>query len=250
MCGRYVLKKKDLEALLAQLGVKDPRDFVSRYNIAPTTVVPAIRRRREAAEREAVGLQWGLVPFWSKDATAGARLANARAEGIAAKPSFREPFRKRRCVVPASGFYEWQTLGKLKFPWYFERRDGRPLALAGLWDHWRAPDGGILETFSLLTTTPNEVVTRVHDRMPVILGDDALDAWLDPAVEDPARLEPLLAPLPGELMQATPVSPRMNNVRHEGPDCLTPVPPPAPPPPRAAPPADESPGAQLPLGLD
>lgn len=245
MCGRYVLKRKDLEALLAQLGVKDPREFVSRYNIAPTTVVPAIRPRRETPGREAVALQWGLVPFWSKDAAGGARLANARAEGIAAKPSFREPFRRRRCLVPASGFYEWQTIGKLKFPWYFERRDGSPFVFAGVWDHWRAPDGGVLETFSLITTTPNDIVARVHDRMPVILPDAAWDAWLDPSLEDPARLEPLLVPLPGGTMQATPVSPRMNNVRHEGPECIAPVPPPAPPPPPAAGPGE----AQLPLGL-
>ncbi len=106
MCGRYVLKRKDLEALMEQLGVKDPREFVSRYNIAPSTMVPAIRAGSEGRGREAVALQWGLVPFWSKDAKTGAKLANARAEGIAGKPAFREPFRKRRCVVPASGFYE------------------------------------------------------------------------------------------------------------------------------------------------
>jgi putative SOS response-associated peptidase YedK len=229
MCGRYVLKRKDLEALMAQLGVQDPRDFVSRYNIAPSTVVPAIRVRRDSGARECVGLQWGLVPFWSKDAGGGARLANARAEGIARKPSFREPFRQRRCAVPASGFYEWQTLGPRKFPWYFRMRDDSPLALAGLWEHWLAPDGTVLETCSLITTTPNEVVRSVHDRMPVILRGSATDTWLDPAVDDPARLEPLLAPLPGELMQATPVSPRMNSVRYENPDCIEPVPPPGPP---------------------
>jgi putative SOS response-associated peptidase YedK len=243
MCGRYVLKRKDLEALMAQLGVKDPRDFVSRYNIAPTTVVPAIRVRKEINAREAVGLQWGLVPFWSKDATAGARLANARAEGIASKPSFREPFRKRRCLVPASGFYEWQTIGKQKFPWYFQRRDEGPFLLAGLWEHWRGADGTVLETCSLITTTPNEVVGAFHDRMPVILRDAAIATWLDPTLEEPARLEPLLVPLPGELMQATPVSPRMNNVRYENPDCIDPVPPPT-----DTPPTRES-DPQLPLGF-
>ena len=243
MCGRYVLKRQDLEALLAQLGVKDPREFVSRYNIAPTTVVPAIRTRRDSPTREATALQWGLVPFWSKDPAGGARLANARAEGIAAKPSFREPFRRRRCLVPASGFYEWQTLGRQKFPWYFQFQDERPFAFAGLWDHWRAPDGTVLETCSLITTTPNEVVSRFHDRMPVILRDGAVDLWLDPAVEEPAQLQPLLAPVPGALMKATPVSPRMNSVRHEGPECIAPVPPPAPP--AESGPAD----SQLPLGL-
>jgi putative SOS response-associated peptidase YedK len=244
MCGRYVLKRKDLEALMAQLGVKDPREFVSRYNIAPTTVVPAIRIRQHTGDREAVGLQWGLVPFWSKDATAGARLANARAEGIAAKPSFRAAFRHRRCLVPASGFYEWQTVGKQKFPWYFQLRDESPLILAGLWEHWRGADGVELETCSLITTTANSVVGALHDRMPVVLRGTAIETWLDPATEDPTRLEPLLAPLPGELMQATPVSPRMNNVRHESPDCIDPVPPPV-----ATPVAAEEDDPQLPLGL-
>jgi putative SOS response-associated peptidase YedK len=229
MCGRYVLKRQDLEALLAQLGVKDPREFVSRYNLAPTTVIPAIRVNQATAARECAGLQWGLVPWWSKDAAGGARLANARAESVAAKPAFREAFRQRRCLVPASGFYEWQTLGRLKYPWYFQMRDESPLLLAGLWEHWRGPDGVLLETCSLITTTPNEVVRSFHNRMPVILHGTGIEAWLDPAIREPARLEPLLAPLPGELMQSTPVSPRMNNVRHEGPDCIEPVPPPDPP---------------------
>ena len=132
-------------------------------------------------------------------------------------------------MVPASGFYEWQTLGKQKFPWFFQLRDETPLALAGLWEQWRGAEGAVLETCSLITTTPNDVVRPLHDRMPVILRGAAIDAWLDPAVIEPARLEPLLAPLPGELMKATPVSPRMNNVRHESPDCIAAVPPPVPP---------------------
>lgn len=229
MCGRYVLKRKDLEALMAQLGVKDPRDFVSRYNIAPSTIVPAVRVRADAGRREAVGLQWGLVPFWAKDASGGARLANARAEGVSSKASFREAFRKRRCLVPASGFYEWQTLNGQKYPWYFQLRDESPFLLAGLWEHWRGPDGVVLETCSLITTTPNAVVRVIHDRMPVILREAAIDRWLDPAVHEPAALEPLLVPLPEEIMKSTPVSPRMNNVRYESPDCIEPVPPPVPP---------------------
>ena len=243
MCGRYVLKRKDLEVLLAQLGVRDPRDFVSRYNIAPTTVIPVIRIKKDTTARETVGLQWGLVPFWSKDAKGSARLANARAEGIATKPSFREAFRKRRCVVPASGFYEWQTIGRQKQPWFFQLRDEGPFALAALWEHWRSADGAVLETCALITTTPNEVVRPLHDRMPVILRGAALDTWLDPSVNEPARLEPLLTPLPAELMKSTPVSPRINEVRYEHPDCIDPMPLPATVPP--APPA-----TQLGLGLE
>lgn len=238
MCGRYVLKRKDLDALLQQLGVKDPRDFVSRYNIAPSTVIPAIRATADAG-REAVGLQWGLVPWWSKDPAGGARLANARAEGIAAKPSFREAFRKRRCVVPASGFYEWQTIGRAKQPWYFHFRDEQPFLFAGLWESWRSPDGVELETCSLITTTPNDLIRPLHDRMPVILPAAHVDWWLDRTVVEPEKLQPLLIPFAAEAMAAIPVSTRVNSVRHEGPECLEP----------AAPLAGRDDGPQLSLGL-
>jgi putative SOS response-associated peptidase YedK len=243
MCGRYVLKKKDLEALLETLGIRDVRDFASRYNIGPATLVPAVRPRRgEAAAREAVPLQWGLVPSWSRDAKSGAKLANARSEGIADRPAFRSALRQRRCVVPASGFYEWQTIGKLKHPWYFSFRDDRPFLFAGLWEWWRSADGVELETCALITTTPNSVVAPLHDRMPVILREAAVDRWLDPAVTAPEELVPLLQPTPGELMQAMPVSPRVNSVRHEGPELLTRTEPPAP-----AVPTPPAPDAQLPL---
>lgn len=237
MCGRYVLKRKDLEALMEQLGVKDPREFVSRYNIAPTTMIPAVRPRPESEEREAVALQWGLVPRWSASPKDGARLANARAEGIATKPAFRDAFRRRRCVVPASGFYEWQTIGRTKHPWYFHRREERPFVFAGLWERWRSADGVVLETCALITTTPNAVVAPLHDRMPVILAGEAIDRWLDPAVDAPEQLTPLLAPFPAEDMTATPVSPRVNSVVHDGPENLERVTPPAP---AAAPPAQLS----------
>lgn len=242
MCGRYVLKRKDLEALMEQLGVKDPRDFVSRYNIAPTTMIPAVRLNQTTAAREAVALSWGLVPFWSKDASGGARHANARSEGIASKPAFREALKHRRCVVPASGFYEWQTLGKLKFPWYFEMSDGSPFLFAGIWESWRSADGVELQTCSLITTTPNAVIRPLHDRMPVILRHAAIDAWLDAAATESANLQPLLAPLPDDALKATPVSPRMNSVKFDGPECLEPAPVPE------LPKAEASP--QLSLGLE
>ena len=225
MCGRYVLKRKDLDALLQQLGVKDPREFASSYNIAPSTVIPAIRAMPGNAGREAVGLQWGLVPSWSKDAKSGAKMANARSEGIASKPAFRDALRRRRCVVPASGFYEWQTIGRLKQPWFFQMKDESPFVFAGLWERWRSPDGVELQTCSLITTTPNDVVRAFHDRMPVILRDAAIDTWLDAALQEPSGVEPLLAPLPDGVMKATPVSPRVNSVRNEGPECIEPAPP-------------------------
>jgi putative SOS response-associated peptidase YedK len=240
MCGRYVLKRKDLEALMEQLGVKDPREFVSRYNIAPSTLIPAIRTARETNQREAVALQWGLVPWWAKDPRSGAKLANARSEGIATKPAFREALRKRRCVVPASGFYEWQTIGRQKQPWFFQLRDESPFVFAGLWEQWRSPDGVELQTSSLITTTANEVVSPLHDRMPVILRGAAIDTWLTPAVAEAAELESLLRPLPGSEMKATPVSPLVNSVRNEGPECIEP----------ATPLSPEPPSPQLSLGLE
>lgn len=225
---------------MEQLGVKDPREFVSRYNIAPSTVIPAIRTSVEERRREAVGLQWGLVPWWSKDAKSGARLANARAEGIASKPAFREAFRQRRCVVPASGFYEWQTVGRLKQPWYFQMRDETPFVFAGLWERWNSADGVELQTCSLITTTPNDIVRPLHDRMPVILRGGTIDTWLDPAISEAPQLEPLLMPLASEDMKATPVSSRVNSVRHEGPECLEP----------ATPIGKEPASPQLSLGLE
>lgn len=219
MCGRYVLKRKDLEAILVRLGVRGFADFQSRFNIPPTTVVPAVRATAGSG-REAVGLGWGLVPSWAKDATAGARHANARAEGIAGKPAFRDALRWRRCVLPLSGFYEWQTLGRLKQPWYFSFREGEGPVLAGLWESWRGADGEAFEICALITTTANAVVQPVHDRMPVLLKDDGIDAWLDRRVDDPARLTPLLRPYPAEHMTAWPVSSLVNGVRVDGPECI------------------------------
>ena len=240
MCGRYVLKRADLEALLRKLGVRDPREFADRFNVAPTTVVPALRRRRGAEAPEVSALQWGLAPLRSGEAGA-ARLANARAEGIATRPTFRDAFRHRRCVVPASGFYEWRTIAGRKFPWYFTRRDGAPLLFAGIWENPPSSGDAGPGTFALITTAPNALVAEVHDRMPVILPDENLAPWLDPEPGLPEKLQPLLAPLPAELMTAWPVSPRMNNVRYEAPDCVEPVPPPRP--------AGENPDDQLSLGL-
>lgn len=219
MCGRYVLKRKDLEAILARLGIRGFAEFQSRFNIPPTTVVPAIRATAGSA-REAVGLGWGLVPSWAKDATAGARHANARAESIVDKPTFRDALRWRRCVLPLSGFYEWQTLGRAKQPWYFSFCGGEGPMLAGLWESWRGADGGALETCALITTTANAVVQPVHDRMPVLLDGAGVDAWLDRRVADPARLTPLLRPYPAENMTAWPVSPVVNGVRVDGPECI------------------------------
>lgn len=215
MCGRYVLKREDLEALLRQLGVKDISAFTSRYNLAPTSLVPIIRGPRP--KRTADSAQWGLVPPWAAT-PGGSRLANARAESVAARPAFRNAFQRRRCIVPASGFYEWETRGGRKLPWYFTPRESPPLALAGLWEE--GPEDAPA-TFALITTEACAEVARIHDRMPVALPPEAAEAWLDPDQPTPALL-PLLRPLPAGVLAATRVSPRVNQVRHEGPDCLLP----------------------------
>ncbi len=216
MCGRYVLKREDLNALLRQLGVPDISAFTSRYNLAPTSLVPIVRGPRP--QRTGSTAQWGLIPPWAAT-PGGSRLANARAESIAARPAFRDAFQRRRCIVPASGFYEWETRGGRKLPWYFSPPEGQPLALAGIWEEGTdaAP-----ATFALITTEACPEVARIHDRMPVALPPEAAEAWLDPAQPAPALL-PLLRPLPGGVLSATRVSPRVNQVRHEGPDCLAPV---------------------------
>jgi putative SOS response-associated peptidase YedK len=228
MCGRYVLKRKDLEALLQKFGIRSLEEFHSRYNIAPTTVMPAVRTGGDGAV-ESVNLRWGLVPSWAKDASGGARLCNARAESVADKPAFRHAFRRQRCLVPASGFYEWQTIGRTKLPWFFSLREEQPFVFAGLWEQWHGAGGegaeAKLETFSLITTRANDVVGRIHDRMPVILAPEDARWWIDSSVEAPERLLPLLRPFSAEAMEGRAVHPRVNSVAVDGPECLEPAPP-------------------------
>lgn len=222
MCTRYVLLQEHLTAALRQLGVDEASDYATRYNIAPMTAVPAVRAKPKSSQRESRALRWGLVPPWAKE-DVGFKMVNARAETLAEKPAFRDAFRRQRCVIPASGYYEWQAVGSLKLPWLFERRDGQPLLFAGLWSSWPGGDGPPLETCALVTTTPNELAATVHNRMPVVLESAAVAAWLDPRETDPARLAPLLQPLPAAQLTARAVSRFVSNVRHEGPACLDPA---------------------------
>lgn len=219
MCGRYTLAKGEGKWEFAHFRVewKGP----NRFNIAPSQFAPIIRM--EQGEPVVRTLRWGLVPSWAKDANGGARLANARGETVASKPSFRAAFRSRRCFVPADGYYEWQTLGRRKQPWRFVRPDRSAFLMAGLWESWTDPGGSELETFSLITTTPNAVAATVHDRMPVILDGADVDAWLNDATA-PEALQALIRACPEDRLTAYPVDARVGSPANDDPACIDPLP--------------------------
>lgn len=218
MCGRYTLA--DLPArLAARFGVA-PLDVQPRYNIAPTQLAPVVRVN--AGTREAAMLRWGLIPSWADDANIGARMINARSETVLEKPAFRTAFRRRRCLIPASGFYEWQTTSAGKQPFYFTPVEGDLMAFAGLWEQWHAPDGAVIESYAILTTAANEMVAPIHDRMPVILPPDIDALWLDPTA-DAARLHELCLTPPPVKLRAYPVSKAVNQVRNDGEALIRPL---------------------------
>jgi putative SOS response-associated peptidase YedK len=208
MCGRYVLASPG-EAIAEHFRLAATPDVAPHYNIAPTQIAPVIRAAKEGG-RELVAMRWGLVPGWADDVSIGARMINARAETVAAKPAFRAAFRHRRCLIPANGFYEWKSAGKRKQP-YFCRLGGQALfAMAGLWEEWRSPDGEVVKTYTVITTDANAEMKAIHDRMPAIILPDAYTAWL--TAPDPASL---LVPLASASLDAYPVSTRVNNVRND-----------------------------------
>lgn len=222
MCSRYHLKQEHYRKVLAQLGIPAPAHFATRYNIAPNRAIPAIRSPPRS--REATTLRWGLTPGWARVDEPASRLVNARAETLAEKPSFRDALRSRRCIVPATGFYEWENIGRAKQPWYFRWRDEeRPILFAGLWESWRSPTGDMVESCALVTTEPNDVMRPVHDRMPAMLGLEHIEPWLDPAVTDVTLLASALRPASASEMTATRVDDYVSNVQHEGPECLAPA---------------------------
>ena len=222
MCGRYTLSTPtDLLSDLYELETVVATQ--PRFNIAPTQEAPIIRIGPETGKRRLDLLRWGLVPFWAKDSDIGSRMINARSETVAEKPAYRVSLRKRRCLVPADGFYEWQATGGPKQPFFFHRKDGYPFVMAGLWDRWEKGDDGPLDSFTILTTSPNEIVAPVHKRMPVILAPEHHQDWMSPSLEDVSSLMALLVPDSSSTLEAYPVSTYVNNPAHEGPDCVDPI---------------------------
>ena len=224
MCGRFA--RKSTQEVLAEwfdLQLEDMPWFAPSYNVAPQSTLPVVRLNRDSLRREMALLRWGLVPFWSKDAKIAYSTINARSEEVASKPAFREALKRRRCLIPADAFYEWQRLDpKTKRPFAFALASGEPYAFAGLWESWRPreqADAPPLETFTILTTDPNELMEPVHNRMPVILEPKDYDRWLDPS--DPTRPPiDLLRPYPAERMRVWPVGDRVGNVRNNEPELL------------------------------
>ncbi len=246
MCGRFVTASSP--TLLAErfdVSTVSVDEFEPSYNVAPRALVMAVRERHRDDEDERVlsRLRWGLVPSWAKDAAMGDRMINARAETVATKPAYKRPFARKRCIIPADGFYEWKVVAPpttpkgrpKKQPMFVHRRDGEPLAFAGLWDVWKVPDGadagaidgvgddGWLRSCVIVTTDANELLAPIHDRMPVVLPESAWAAWLDPANDDVEALRALLRPAAAELFEVWPVSPAVNKADNDTPELVKPV---------------------------
>ncbi len=224
MCGRYTrhytwAQVREFLAIVFELAPEMPPS----YNVAPTHVVPVCRLNADG-QRELAPVKWGFVPSWAKDAKIGSSLINARAETAAEKPAFRSAFKSRRCVVPVSGFYEWKKLdGKTKQPMYITRADGAIMLLAGLWERWIGEQGEPpVETMTILTTAPNTFMAGIHDRMPVLLEPEAVQAWLGPGVDGGGHAQ-LLGPAPDGVLIAQAVSTRVNSVRNNDPSLCDPL---------------------------
>lgn len=212
MCGRYKYTPGEFADLRIRLNVDGDLPLFTSYNIAPTQNVPVIFQRDGHDQAEL--LRWGLVPFWAKDIAMGNQMINARAETLADKPAFKRLVKDRRCLVLADGFYEWRKEGKGKTPMLFKLASGQLFVFAGLWDSWRKPDGSRLQSFTIITTEPNELLKTIHNRMPVILNDDDARVWVNHDGSDPAHALALLKPFPADLMAAYDVSPLVNNPRN------------------------------------
>ena len=213
MCGRFTLKTHE-RIKFDQVAALEAEELAPRYNIAPTQNVLTIREHD--SHREAVFMQWGLIPFWSKEAKG---VINARMETIEQKPSFNESFQRRRCLIFADGFYEWERHGKISQPYYFQMADEAPFAFAGIWDQWRS-EGGSITSCAIITTTANELLAKIHHRMPVILGTESYDFWLTGRAPD---VKDLLTPFPASKMISYPVSRDVNDTKVDDEHLVQPI---------------------------
>lgn len=215
MCGRFTIRTSPQRiADLFELAVIP--DLKPRYNVAPTQLIPVVRETLER-ERELAMLRWGLIPFWAKDPAIGSRMINARADSLADKPSFRDAYKRRRCLIVADGFYEWKTIAKKKYPILIHFADDRPFAFAGLWERWNGPEGPV-ETATIVTTNASPALAGLHERMPVMLAREHHSAWLDASAG-----QELLVPFQSEELTLTPVSTAVNSARFDGPECCAPA---------------------------
>ncbi len=223
MCGRFSLSSSVAE-IAAVFGVESD-DLPPRYNIAPSQSVAAIVRLPDTSKPQLQMLQWGLIPAWAKDPKIGYKLINARAETVSEKPSFRSAFRQRRCLIPTTGFYEWQQVAgsRQKQPYFIGLQDERLFAFAGLYERWESPGGDILETCTIITTAANDLVEPIHDRMPVILDRNDYNLWLDPSFGEIGSLQTLLKPYPAVEMKIYPVSSLVNSPKNDSAECRQPI---------------------------
>ena len=218
MCGRYSLIS-DLTALQSRFDFENPvNDHAPRFNIAPTQSVLAVRW--EDGHNVAEHMRWGLIPSWAKDMSIGNRAINARAETLAERPMFRAALRRRRCLILADGFYEWTGTGKARQPMRILLTTGEPFAFAGLWETWTNPEGEMVNSCTIITTTPNDVMRPIHDRMPVILPQEYEVAWLNPKNNDSAAVREMLVPYPPDTMHAYRVSTLVNSPANDTPDVV------------------------------
>lgn len=221
MCGRYSLKADISQLAMRFEFAADDVVHEPAYNIAPTQQVLTVTNDEE---RRAEYMRWGLIPFWAKDMKIGYRMINARGETVAEKPSFRTALRKRRCLILADGFYEWQKLGgKQKRPMRITLKSDEPFAFAGLWETWKDPEGELIKSCTIITTSANEFLSPIHERMPVILPQEQESFWLDNEVDDPVALSSVIAAYPDDRMDAFEVSTLVNNTRNIGPEVMDPV---------------------------
>ncbi|MBN2983507.1 MULTISPECIES: SOS response-associated peptidase [Cohnella] len=219
MCGRYTITVT-LEELIARYmaGQVAVPFYAPRYNVAPGQLVPAIVS--DGRGNRLGQLKWGLVPPWAEDAKIGYKMINARAETLADRPAYRDAYRRKRCLLPADGFYEWKAADGAKRPYRISLRSKKLFSLAGLYETWTSPSGEVVHTCTVVTTAPNRLMADIHDRMPVILREEDESVWLDRRIREPERLNRLLAPYPDEEMEAYEVDKRVGNVANDDPSCI------------------------------